>query len=452
MEILESLVERARGMLERGLRHAGDVEVRIVRTDSYGYEVKNRQLSPQLSLGRVQVGLRALVPGGLAIAATSTLDEAENEAALKAALPAARPTPLEGFGSARSEPTTRWHDPTWEGWIAEPTRLRDLATALRDRTWSAKGRLESFEGGVSFTTTWTVLASKEGLVAYKRTTGGAGAFVNSCHYEVVHLDAAPDEAKAESIRDLGRRTLAEIPERIVTPSDMGLSGSVDAILHPRMVESLLRVVGQEKFLGSSLASGLTCLEPGRTVFDPAVTLYDSGDDPSLASTRPCDDELTPTRTTTLVRRGVTQDLVWSRRSAREAGRESTGNGYRRPMLVEDENEAPVRDTLSGLVMEPGETPREDLFGGVERGIYLLACLGLHGADRARASFTAAVFDGFAVEDGKITALLAPGRWNVSGRILDGEGERGLFSEVTLSEERYESSRARLPWIRTRVLV
>ncbi len=452
MEILESLVERAQAILARGLRHAGDVEVRIVRTDSYGYEVKNRQLAPQVSLGRVQVGLRALVSGGLAIAATSTLDEAENEAALKAALPAARPTPLEGFGEARSEPSTRWHDPAWDAWIADPARLRDLATELRDRTWSAPAGLQSFEGGVSFTTRWTVLASKGGLVAYKRTTGDAVAFVNACHYEVVHLDTAPDEAQRERIGGLGLETLEEIPDRVVSPEDLGLGGEVPAILHPRLVESLFRVVGQEKLLGSSRQSGLTDLGPGQAVFDPAITLFDTGDDPALACARPCDDELTPTRTTTLVRDGVVEDLVWSRRSACEAGRESTGNGYRRPMLVEDENEAPVRDTLSGLVMEPGTTAREALFAGMDRGIYLLACLGLHGADRARASFTAAVFDGFTVEDGKITALLAPGRWNVSGRILDGEGERGLFSEVTLSEECYEGPTARLPWIRTRVRV
>ncbi|RMG17720.1 MAG: hypothetical protein D6729_08390 [Deltaproteobacteria bacterium] len=453
MQTLETLVERARDIVRRGLAFAGDVEVRIVRTDAYGYEVKNRELAPQMSLGRVEVGLRALTPKGLAIAATTTLDLDENEAALRAALPAARPSPLERFGATQVEPTTRWHDATWEPWITQPEKLRDLAAALRDRAFAeGSGRLDSLEGGVSLSTTWTVLASRDGLAAFKRTTGDAAAFVNACHYQLAHLDRAPDESGLESIRDLGRRTLSEIPDRVVAPADLGVRGKVTAILHPRLVESLLRVVGQEKFLGSSLRTGLTEIEPGRRIFHPSITLVDTGTDEGLSCARPCDDELSPTGSTPLVEEGVAKGLVWSRRSAAEAGRETTGNGYRRPMLVEDESEAPVRDTLSGLVMAPGEISREALFEGVDRGVYLLACLGLHGADRARAAFTASVFDGFAIEDGRITALLAPGRWNVSGRILDGEGEQGVFSEVTLSQETHVGPRARLPWIRTTVTV
>lgn len=458
MDVMERIDGVAREIVKQGLAHARDVEVRIVQGDSYAYELHGRELAPQIALGRVQVGLRALVPEGVALAATTSLDVEENVEALKVALGSARPTPLSTFGSLELGPDGRGHDPAWDAWAAEPALLRDLAANLRDGLYGPHGddpRLEAVEGSVSFGTSWTALASRTGHAIFKRSAGGAYVQVNGAHHEVVHLDRAPGRRDLEALSRLGARVFEAVPERVATPEDLGLHGGdeVTAVLHPRLLEAVLRSAGQEKFLGSSRRTGLTTFEPGDRLWDPKITLWDTALEPGLSTTRPCDDELTATRSTPLVKDGRFQSLVWSRRSALEGGGESTGNGYRTPMLVEEPNEAPVRDRLSGLVMAPGESGSlEDLLAPVERGIYVLSCLGLHGADKARAAFSATVYDGFAVEDGRIVAFLAPGRWNVAAHLFPEGGEAGLLGQVALTAHRHVTGSARLPWIRTRLRV
>lgn len=454
MQILDKLASLAAEIVEQGTRHADDVEVRIVRHDGYGYEIRNRELAPEVALGRVSVGLRAITKGGMAQSATTSLDADVNLEALKAALPSARPTPLRAFGEGEFDRQTDGHDPAWDDWASDPARLRDLAADLRTTTWESahKDRLESLEGGVSFGTTWMVIASRGGRAALKKTTGVVYASVNSVHSDVRYLDHAPTEDDLPALRTLGAQTLAELPERSVTPAQFGVkSGSqLPVIVHPRLLESILRFAGSEKFLGSSLKTGMTTLLAGEKIWDPKITLFDSGVEEGLATRASCDDELTATGRTPLVEGGVFRGLVWSRRSALEAGQTSTGNGYRAPMLIEEPSEAPVRDKLSGLVMNGGTQSFEELISGIDRGIYLLACLGLHGADRARAAFSTTVCDGFAVENGEIVAALTPGTWNVAGHLFPEGTDPGMLAQVELSRERLVSGTGRLPWLRTRL--
>ncbi|MDF1564501.1 MAG: metallopeptidase TldD-related protein [Deltaproteobacteria bacterium] len=457
MKTLEQLSAVAEAIVSRLEGKTRDIEVRVSRSDGFGYEIKNRELAPELALGRVSVGLRALTEKGLAVAATSSLDIEENVRAIEAALGAAQATPLESFGVGEFAPDGSGHDEDWEPWAREPERLRDLAATIRDRTFAADAAREgatltSLEGGVSFGTSWLALATRGGRAAFKRSSGGAFTQIDSSHYKVEHLERAPDAATVERVGALGATTLSEILPRSLTPSELGAGGGqpLPVILHPRQLETMLRYAAAEKFLGSSRNAGMTDLRAGQAVWDPAITLLDSGIEEGLSSRRPCDDELIATRATPLVEAGKVGALIYSRRSALEAGEgfASTGNGYRAPMLVEELSEAPIRDKLSGLVMAPGATPLEELIAGVERGIFLYACLGIHGADRARAAFSTTVYDGFAIEKGELTGMLAPGRWNVAGHLFPEGESKGMLGEVTLSAEQKVTGSGKFPWVLT----
>ena len=449
MEVLTRLEALARDIVKRALDDAIDVEVRITRHDGYGYEMHGRELAPKMALGRVQVGLRALTHEGMALAATTSLDVEENLAALRASLKSARPTPLSAFADGAFDPDLSGHDDGWDAFATGPAALKDLAAAMRDGLYREHGgneRLEAAEGEVGFGTNWTAIATKGGHAAFKQSSGHAYAQLNGGHYGILYLDRAPGTAEREKVAGLAAHTFEAIPERMVTPAELGLSGVVPAIFHPQLTESILRIAAQEKFLGSSKRTGLTRFEAGQALWDPKLTLVDTGRVMELATSRPVDDELTATQETPLIEGGAFAGLVWSQRSAAEGETTSTGNGYRSPMLVEDPNEAPVRDRLSGLVMDAGDTPLEALIGSVDKGIYVHACLGLHGADKARAAFSAAVYDGFAVEDGKITAALTPGSWNAAGLVFPEGENKGIFGEVTVSRDREVTGSARLPWI------
>ena len=116
------------------------------------------------------------------------------------------------------------------------------------------------------------------------------------------------------------------------------------------------------------------------------------------------------------------------------------------MIAEPRNEAPVRDRLSGLRVEPGQRTLRELIGGLDRGVVLFGLLGLHGADRSRAAFSCAVYDGWAVRGGSIVGRLAPGRWNVSGRMLAGEDGPGLLERIECGRELLSTGRSRLPYL------
>jgi PmbA protein len=119
--------------------------------------------------------------------------------------------------------------------------------------------------------------------------------------------------------------------------------------------------------GRSLFAG----REGDEVADPALRLADDGTDPGGPASAPFDGEGVSTRRTGLLEDGRLLGFLYDSRTARRAGRSSTGNAsrasYRSPPSVGTTN----------LVIEPGE---EELAGLVELagdGLYVTDVAGLH---------------------------------------------------------------------------
>ena len=119
--------------------------------------------------------------------------------------------------------------------------------------------------------------------------------------------------------------------------------------------------------GRSLFAG----REGDEVADPALQLADAGIEPDGPSSAPFDGEGAPTRRTGLIEDGRLLGFLYDSRTARKAGRATTGNAsrgsYRTPPSVGTTN----------LLVEPGELDLARLMAEAGEGLYVTDVAGLH---------------------------------------------------------------------------
>jgi PmbA protein len=132
------------------------------------------------------------------------------------------------------------------------------------------------------------------------------------------------------------------------------------------------------FIGSMLSAD--AVQRGRSLFADregdeiaatVLALSDDATDPAGPSSSPFDGEGSPTRRTPLIEDGRLLTFLFDARTARKAGRSTTGNAsrgsYRTPPSV----------GTSNLTVQPGSESLEDLFGEAGDGLYVTEVAGLH---------------------------------------------------------------------------
>jgi PmbA protein len=132
------------------------------------------------------------------------------------------------------------------------------------------------------------------------------------------------------------------------------------------------------FIGAMLSA--EAVQRGRSLFadregdeiaDPALALADDAADPEGPSSAPFDGEGSPGRRTPLIEGGRLLTFLFDTRTARRAGRATTGNAsrgsYRSPPSVGTTN----------LLLEPGEGSLDELFAAAGEGLYVTEVAGLH---------------------------------------------------------------------------
>ena len=143
-----------------------------------------------------------------------------------------------------------------------------------------------------------------------------------------------------------------------------------------------------------------------------VTLCDSGDtehSPHAVGILPVDDEGVLTRRTVIIEDGVLRSFLHNRETAARYGVAPTGNA--RAYVYSDDPIIRMRNTY----IEPGETPLEELIGGVERGYYLRG-LGMSGQADSNAEFMFGVREARRIADGKVGELVRGA--TISGNAFD----------------------------------
>jgi PmbA protein len=158
------------------------------------------------------------------------------------------------------------------------------------------------------------------------------------------------------------------------------------------------------FIGSMLSAD--AVQRGRSLFadregdeiaDPVLALADDATDPDGPASAPFDGEGSPSRRTPLIEGGRLLTFLFDVRTARRAGRATTGNAsrgsYRSPPSVGTGN----------LVLEPGDGTLEELFAAAGDGLYVTDVAGLHsGVNPVSGTFSVGA-SGLLIEGGELGA-------------------------------------------------
>jgi predicted Zn-dependent protease len=435
-ELLRATRALACAIRDRVASSVDDVEVSVSCMDSTGYTVENDAIVASLECGVWSVAMRALKGGALATAATTSRDASESAEALLRALSAAQPDPLGEFATPREGEDLRRADPRTWALVDDPAGLRATAAAIRDGAWAQrKGVVVEAE-----------VVARRARKAFVTGRGGPLVSAETSHGAFVMLDGNDWDQRASrapldvEVTDLGRTLVASLPEREVTVADfLGGPGEVDAVLHPRLFESLLRALLIERIGVDRVLAGLSTAEPGALIAAEDLALTDDGNAVDSLAGHACDDEGITREAAPVLRGGRIVQLLSDRRSAIRTKGSTTGNGYRIPILAESRAEAPVRVGFGHLEVSAGSYRREGLTAG--RAVLITDLLGIHSANKSTGAFNNPIVGGIALQDGVPVARLKAGAWSATGNffeILRGAARR--------TGERLFTGTALLPWV------
>ena len=261
------------------------------------------------------------------------------------------------------------------------------------------------------------------LVALAAAEGESG-YAEACAWRVGDINAVAlaekAAAKAERTRDA----------RAIEP------GTYRAVLEPYAVAELVSFFGFAALGSLAFTEGRSYLSGriGERIFDERVTIVDDAVHPS-GLPKAFDFEGVPKQTVGLIERGVARDVVWDRRTARAAGRESTGHALAPPS--QQHGAIPFN-----LAVEAGSASSDDLVAAVGDGIYVTRLHYVNVVDERDAIFTGMTRDGtFLVENGRMTRPLVNLRFTTSfpelaATLLAVGAGRTLVNQSDFYGERY----------------
>lgn len=212
-----------------------------------------------------------------------------------------------------------------------------------------------------------------------RTGSSMFLFRNPKEIEIVKI---AKEAVEEAVSLLGGRPVE--------------SGKYNIILKNNVFGDMLEGF-MPAFTGENVQKGLSFLKGriGRAIGSEKLTIVE---DPFLESGfRTCrfDDEGFPTRSKTIIEKGVLKEYLFNSRAANKEGIVSTGNGFR------DSYKAPVGTRPTNIMVLPGIISRESMIESIDMGLYITDVAGLHsGLNPVSGDFSLQA-QGFLIENGHL---------------------------------------------------
>lgn len=230
---------------------------------------------------------------------------------------------------------------------------------------------------------------------------------------------------------------AERTARAAGPSEIE-PGEYPVVLGEYAVAEILEYLAFMAFSGLAIEEGRACVELGKRVFGPNVTIWDDGHDPTgIPAT--IDFEGVRKRRVALVTDGIAQETAHDGATAHRAGVSLTGHGLPAPNTF-----GPL---CWNLFMAPGREDRDALAAGIERGLLVTRFHYVNIVHPKKGILTGMTRDGtFLIEDGVVTRPVRNLRFTQSipeafSRVA------AIAAETRLVAAEYSGINARVPAVR-----
>jgi predicted Zn-dependent protease len=384
-------------LAERVLRFADaesptEVEVMAMADDASLTRFANSEIHQNVAESNVQVNLRFVVGKRVGVASTNRSDDdGLRRLAERAAAIARNSEELEDWGGLPAP--TAIHDIP-EGFAATTADATPELRADGVRAVIAAADTAGVKSYGSFSTATETLgiANSKGVRAAQRRTvsqlltvamapdGGSG-YAESAAVDVTAIDAA----------EIGRQA-AEKARATGNPIAVD-PGEWPVVLEEYAVVDILSMLGYMGFSALAVQEERSFSEPGRRVGSDLVSIVDDGHDPATLPMA-FDYEGVAKERVSLIDRGVCRDVVFDAQTAARAGRASTGHGLPAPN--------PYGPFPLNMAMAAGDTPREQLVRGLDRGLLVTRFHYTNPVHPKLAIVTGMTRDGtFYVENGEI---------------------------------------------------
>jgi PmbA protein len=418
-------VTRALDLAERAVKAAeGDEADVSVHVESSGFARFAASAVHQPTLIRDEtVTFRVVRDGRIGCATTNRTDEEGLAAAARHAAEAADSAPVDpsfpGLQGPAPVPDVQGYDEATATWTPV-----DQAEAAAEAIAGAPGF--GLYGYYTSGVTEIAVASTTGLAVSQSTTDAsvlalaasedASGYAEATSWRAGDLDPA---AVAREAAEKAHRTRGATQ---IEPQ------TFRAVLEPYAISELLFYFGFTSLNALALLEGRSYLSGrlGEKLFDESFTVVDDGLDP-VNYPKAFDMEGVPKQRVSMIDEGVARDVVWDRRTAKQAGdgHVSTGHALAPPAQAF----GPIPFNLS---MAAGDVASVDeLAERVGDGIYVTRLHYLGVVDPREGIITGMTRDGtFRIEDGKVTTPVVNLRFTTSFPAL-AAGLLGLTKDVTL---------------------
>jgi PmbA protein len=371
---------------------ATEAEVVVIADDSALTRFANSEIHQNVAETNVGVNLRFVNGRRIGVASTGRIDdEGLRRLTSSAAAIARNVAELEDWGGLPEPTPIRAVEAAWSNATARATpefraaAVRDVITAADDAGVTAYG---SFSTASEFIT----VANSRGIRAEQRRTtsqlitvhmspdGGSG------YAEQAAVDATTIDGRALG-KEAAAKARATVGAVSVDPGDYPV------VLEEYAVVDFLDMLGYLGFSALAVQEGRSFVEIGKQIGSDLVTIVDDGSD-SAGLPMAFDYEGVAKQRVSLVDRGVCRGVVYDSQTAARDKVSSTGHGLPAPNTF---GPLPIN-----MLMAPGDATRDELIGGLERGLLVTRFHYTNPVHPKLAIVTGMTRDGtFLVEGGRI---------------------------------------------------
>jgi predicted Zn-dependent protease len=316
-------------------------------------------------------GLRRLADRARAIA--GVVEELEDWGGLPG------PTDVQGVAAAYS-PTTAGASPEFRA-----QAVRAVIGAADDAGVTAYGSFATSLESMAVTNSAGARAAgtrtTSQLITVSMGPGGGSGYAEAAAVDASTIDAA---ALGREAADKARATASAVS---VEPGDYPV------VLEEYAVVDIVDMLGYLGFSALAVQEERSFVEPGKRIGSELVTIVDDGYDPA-GLPLPFDFEGVAKQRVSLLEAGVCRDVVYDAQTAARDGVASTGHGLPAPN--------PWGPFPINMVMAAGAASRDELIGGLDRGLLVTRFHYTNPVHPKLAIVTGMTRDGtFLVEGGKI---------------------------------------------------